>query len=95
MENNFVKYDGFAGVPIGRNIYQLRKLRKLTQEDLANQLHVSCQAVSKWETGLSLPDTLILPQIAAALETGIDTLMGFVSKKKDAPYESIYREEEY
>lgn len=39
---------------IGKNISILRKKQGLTQEELAKQLNVSFQAVSKWETGVSL-----------------------------------------
>ena len=42
----------------------LRKQRNLTQEQLAEALGISCQAVSKWETGLSFPDITLLPIIA-------------------------------
>ena len=41
---------------IGERLYNLRKERNLSQEDLANELGVSRQAVSKWETGESTPD---------------------------------------
>lgn len=83
-------------IPLGRNIFQLRRLCRMTQEDLAKQLHVSCQAVSKWENGQSIPDALLLPQIAAALQTSIDTLMGFIPKKNViSPYEERYQKEGY
>ena len=47
--------------PLGRNIFQLRKRKRMTQEALAATLHVSCQAVSKWENNLSIPDAVLLP----------------------------------
>ena len=40
---------------IGTKIRELRKEKKMTQEELAEYLHVSSQAVSKWETGASSP----------------------------------------
>lgn len=81
---------------LGRNIYRHRKLLKMTQERLAQQLHISCQAVSKWENGQSVPDALMLPQIAAALSTSIDTLMGYIPvRKRSTPYEERYRSGEY
>lgn len=82
--------------PLGRNIYHHRKLLKMTQEDLAQRLHVSCQAVSKWENAQSVPDALLLPQIAAALATSIDTLMGFVPRRNvRSPYEERYQVDGY
>lgn len=82
--------------PLGRNIYHHRKLMRMTQEQLAGRLHVSCQAISKWENGQSMPDTLLLPQIAAALGTSIDTLMGYIPVRVRAtPYEERYREGRY
>lgn len=52
----------------------LRKESNLTQEDLAKQLHVSPQAISKWENGHSLPETALLPQLARILDVSIDDL---------------------
>lgn len=46
---------------VGQRIATLRKTKGLSQEQLAQQLHVSTQAVSKWETGKSLPETATLP----------------------------------
>lgn len=47
---------------MGQLIAALRKLNQMTQKDLAEKLHVSDKAVSKWERGLSLPDiSLLLP----------------------------------
>ena len=44
---------------IGRYIQQLRKAAGMTQKELAEKLNVSFQAVSKWENGDSLPDTVL------------------------------------
>ncbi len=62
---------------IGANIARYRKECKITQEELANQLHISYQAVSKWETGQSLPDIISLNKIAEVLHTNIENLMGY------------------
>ncbi len=59
---------------LGRNIKKLREARKVTQEQLAQALSISFQAVSKWETGVTVPDTLMLPQIAAYFDVTIDEL---------------------
>ena len=51
-------------IRLGQNIAALRKNHRLTQEQLAQALHISAQAVSKWENSLSVPDTVTIPQIA-------------------------------
>ncbi len=59
---------------IGRSIKLLRQYKKLTQEQLASNLGVSYQAVSKWETESNTPDIALLPKIAEVLDTSIDAL---------------------
>ena len=59
---------------IGNNIKQLRQQKNLTQDQVAEKLGVSYQAVSKWETGANAPDIALLPQIAAVFGVSIDTL---------------------
>jgi transcriptional regulator with XRE-family HTH domain len=54
---------------IGERIAQLRKNSGFTQEILANTLGVSPQTVSKWETGTTMPDILLLPREERAEET--------------------------
>lgn len=66
---------------IGEKIRALRKERKRTQEQLAEALHVSPQAVSKWETGASCPDVEALPPIAAYFGVSIDELLDFDRRK--------------
>ncbi len=58
----------------GARLASLRKERGLTQEQLAALLHVSAQAVSKWENSHSLPETSLLPSLARLLEVRLDTL---------------------
>lgn len=60
---------------VGKRIATLRKIKGLSQEQLAEQLHVSAQAVSKWETGKSLPETATLPLLSAALSHPIDSIL--------------------
>lgn len=57
------------------NIKRLRTERNMTQSQLADSLHVVRQTVSKWENGSSVPDALMLQQLAAALDTDINTLL--------------------
>ena len=61
---------------VGNQIAALRKLKKLTQNDLGERLNISFQAVSKWERGETLPDTAILPDLANILETTVDNILG-------------------
>lgn len=59
---------------IGSNIAALRHKSCMTQSELAAMLHVSNKAVSKWETGHSLPDITLLPQIAKIFNVSIDQI---------------------
>lgn len=59
----------------GNFIAKLRRERKMTQQELAGQLHVTDRAVSKWERGLSYPDVTLLEPLAAALGIGVETLL--------------------
>lgn len=61
-------------ISIGENIKILRKNMGIGQEILANAVGVSVQAVSKWETGQSLPDVGIIPNIADFFKVSIDSL---------------------
>ena len=61
---------------IAENLRRLRQNRGLTQEQLAEQLGVSFQAVSRWENALSYPDIELIPEIAAFFEVSSDELMG-------------------
>ena len=60
---------------IGAVIYELRKTKAITQDELAKYVGVSAQAVSKWEKG-GVPDTELLPKIADFFEVSIDKLFG-------------------
>ena len=62
---------------IGAKIRLLRKEKRVTQEELAEYLLVSSQAVSKWETGASSPDIDMLPKIAIFFGTSLDNLLDF------------------
>ena len=61
---------------IGKNIHALRRKQGLTREELAGLVNVSFQAVSKWENGLSVPDSDMLISISEVLETPVSTLLG-------------------
>ena len=58
------------------NLKTLRKQKGLTQETLAIKLHTTRQTISKWEKGLSVPDTEQLVRLAEVLEVPITQLLG-------------------
>lgn len=64
------------------NFKAMRKHRNLTQEQIAETLGVSCQAVSKWETGSSCPDISLLPIIADYFGVSVDYLIGHDTSKQ-------------
>ena len=77
---------------IGNNIYSLRKKSGMTQEELADRVNISYQAVSKWENGSTSPDISMLPLLAAVFGTSIDSLMGYAAEKRRTTYyEDKYR----
>lgn len=71
---------------MNETILNLRKEAGITQEELASALHISAQAVSKWETNTCFPDTQILPLIADYFKVSIDYLF----YGKDVVYDDIY-----
>ena len=58
------------------NIKKIRKAKGLSQEELAVKLNVVRQTISKWEQGLSVPDSEMLLTISQVLETPVSTLLG-------------------
>ena len=60
---------------VGLYIKKMRKENGLTQAELADKLNISFQAVSKWETGETLPDTGILLELCNILNISVDTLL--------------------
>ncbi|MBQ3528377.1 MAG: helix-turn-helix domain-containing protein [Clostridia bacterium] len=71
---------------LGTTIKKLRSERGITQEELANKMGVSFQAVSKWETNTTTPDIAIIPQLALFFGVSIDSLF---SMNKDDYMERI------
>lgn len=61
---------------LSENIKTIRKSKGLSQEELAAKLNVVRQTVSKWEKGLSVPDSEMLISLSEALETPVSTLLG-------------------
>ena len=70
---------------LGKKISELRKEKGITQEELADKLGVSPQAVSKWENDLSCPDIMSLPDIADIFGITIDELFGKTKQKLTLP----------
>lgn len=74
---------------IGENIKLFRKSKDITQEQLAEMLGISCQSVSRWESGICYPDMELLPVLAEIFEVTIDKLLGvddIAEKKKVDEY---------
>ena len=65
---------------IGKNIAKYRKAKGFTQEELGAKLGVTNQAVSKWESEVSMPDIMLLPEIATVLNITLDDLYGIVNE---------------
>ncbi len=57
------------------NLVRLRKLKKLNQNDLAKEFNYSNKAISKWETGETIPDIVMLKQIADFFQITLDELI--------------------
>ena len=60
---------------VGKQIANLRKQKGLTQEELAEKLDITAQAVSKWENGHTLPETMLLPVLAQIFICSIDSIL--------------------
>lgn len=60
---------------IGKFIYDLRKKYNLTQAELASRLHVTAQAVSKWENGRGVPDIELLKKLSEEFDVSISELI--------------------
>ena len=71
---------------VGRLISGLRKEKKFTQKDLADRLHVSDKAISKWERGLGCPDVSLLGELSRILEVNIASILAgnLNEKQKDS-----------
>ena len=67
--------DNMNTIEIGKYIRKKRIGMHLTQKDLAEKLNLSFQAISKWETGSTLPDTSILLALSDALEVTVDQIL--------------------
>ncbi len=68
---------------LGKRIAMLRRRKELKQEELANMLDITAQAVSKWENDQTCPDISLLPELAQILGVSVDELL--TGKQEFAP----------
>lgn len=61
---------------LSNNLKNARKKKGMSQEYIANRLHIVRQTVSKWEQGLSVPDAEMLISLAEVLDVSVDELLG-------------------
>lgn len=80
---------------IGKCIAQKRKEKGITQQQLANYIGVSKASVSKWESGLSYPDILLLPELATYFNISIDDLLGYSMQLTKEDIIKIYNKLSY
>ncbi|MGG0655291.1 helix-turn-helix domain-containing protein [Rummeliibacillus pycnus] len=73
-------------------ISSLRKQKGITQDQVAAYVGVSKAAVSKWETGLSYPDILLLPKLATYYNLSIDELLGYKPQMTKEDIQKLYIE---
>ena len=69
---------------LNENIKALRKSKGLSQQELAVKVNVVRQTISKWEQGLSVPDSDLLIALSEALETPVSTLLGETVAESEA-----------
>lgn len=75
---------------LGNNIRTNRRRMNLTQEQLAEKLGVSYQAISRWENGTTYPDLELLPSLAGIFETTVDALLGCTEDEKKQYCDELY-----
>lgn len=78
---------------LGENIKKLRRAKDITQESLAAMLHITPQAVSRWETNITSPDAAILPKLAYIFGCTTDELLGVANFNRDEKF-TEYRNRE-
>lgn len=75
---------------LGRILIENRHKKGITQDELASHIGVSKGAVSKWETGSSLPDISLLPQLASYFDISIDELIGYQPQMEKEDIRKLY-----
>lgn len=79
-------------IKFSENIAKLRREKKITQEQLAEFVGVTKASVSKWETGQSIPDVLMLPRLATFFDVTIDDLLGYEPQLSKEQMVKIYKD---
>ncbi len=74
---------------LGENIRRLRRERNMTQEQFAEALAVSFQAVSRWENSATYPDIELLPAIAERFSVSVDELLGIPEAEKNRQADAL------
>ncbi len=77
---------------LGENLRRLRKERELTQEQFADAIGVSFQAVSRWENGTAYPDMELLPALSSFFGVSVDTLLGCPEVEKEEQAKALLEE---
>lgn len=80
-------------IKIGEKIKQLRQRNGRKQEDLANALGVSPQAISRWEANGGYPDMELIPAIANYFNISIDELFGYSKDRQEKLKSILYKAE--
>jgi transcriptional regulator with XRE-family HTH domain len=75
---------------VGKKITHLRKKNKFSQEELAEKLGISAQAISKWENGHTLPETALLPLLAEIFDCSIDSIL-IPTAARDSVFQEFVR----
>ena len=78
----------------GKTIKDLRRRADMTQEQLAELLSISPQAVSRWETDAAMPDISLLPALTAIFDITADELLGIDSARREERINAILAEAE-
>ena len=79
-------------ITLGKRIAALRHEKELKQEELAQMLCVTAQAISKWENDQTCPDISLLPQLARILGVSVDELLS--GKSENEPVVKMLKEDE-
>jgi len=73
---------------MGELIAARRKEKGMTQKDLADKLHITDKAVSKWERDLACPDVNTIPKLAELLDVSLEELMTATPKERSAQHKT-------
>ena len=72
-------------INISENLVNLRKINKLSIEDVADKIGVSRQAISRWESGESVPDIINCDALAEFYNVSLDDLLHYSQKESGLP----------